>query len=103
MTNYFIPTEGGIRVREGSLRDAYQTAAMILYGLHARYGNNIHRGVTEYSMGDGLPIYNTATGKAVSHWVRFANGKDPSKGWEKVSYSPDYGVSVDGPYRFRTR
>lgn len=90
---YWIPVGGNERIFCSNLKDAYADAAKTLLGLYRRTNGNIHRVIKGYHDSDGIPIYNSANGKACNHWVRFANGSNPKDGFEEVTYDKRFGVS----------
>lgn len=92
---YWIPVENG-RVYCDNLKDAYADAAKTLLGLYRRTNGNIHRVIKGYHNSDGIPIYNSANGKACNHWVRFANGSDPKDGYEECYYDKRVGMVTKG-------
>lgn len=91
---YWIPVGNGHRVFESNLKDAYLTAAKVLIGKYRSTKGQIHKEIPEYSGSYGIPIYDSATGKGTSHWVRFDNGSNPKDGYEECSYSKNTGMNT---------
>lgn len=91
---YWIPIGKGNRVFESNLKDAYLTAAKTLLGLYRYTNGNIHREIAGYNDSTGLPIYNSSTGKAANHWVRFDNGSNPKDGYVECAYNSNTGLST---------
>ena len=92
---YWIPVENG-RVYCDNLKDAYRDAAAILLGLYRKTNGNIHLIIKEYTSSYGIPIYNSANGKACNHWVRFDNGSNPKNGYEECYYDKRVGMVTKG-------
>ena len=95
---YWIPTgdrnrDYEFRISCETIKDAYRDGAKPLLGLYRRTNGNIHKLIDGYNGSTGLPIYNSANGKACNHWVRFANGSNPKDGYEEVVYDRRYGIS----------
>lgn len=99
MAGYYVPT-GIDRVYFSKLEDAYRGAAAILLGAYRMTEGRVHNAIPGYTSSDGIPIYNSATGRTATHWVAFYNGSNPKDGYEKVTYSKTYGVARKGPYKF---
>ena len=96
MAGYWIPVNDTERVYTNTLRDAYRDAAAVLIGLYKRAGRDehkIHRLNKWYNSSDGLPIFDTRTGKSTNHWVRFYESWKPEHGYEEVSYGKAYGIA----------
>lgn len=89
---YWIPVGEGNRVFKRNLSEAFEWAAIVLYGKYQFTNGNIHRSIPEYHPSTGIPIYDTRTGKKASHYVRFDNGSNPKDGYQECTYS-DLGLS----------
>lgn len=100
MAMYYIPLEGGYRVYSRTLNEANKTAAVVLLRVFMSSKGNVHKKLPDYHPSEGLPIYNSRTGKTATHWVKLHNGKDIKGGYDTVSYSKNYGISAKGPYKF---
>lgn len=98
MCGYWVPVPSGGRIYNNSIKDAYKSAAVILLGLYRnsqqtrKSMHELCKDYSDYSLHNGLPIYDTRTGKACNHWVRFYNPSKPLDGYEEVSYGYAYGV-----------
>lgn len=94
---YWIPIGKGNRVFKSNLKDAYLTAAKTLLELYRHTNGNITWEVAGYTDSFGLPIYNSSTGKAANHWIRFHNGSDPKNGYDECTYNSRIGmISKEG-------
>ena len=96
MAYYVATPDPKERVREGTLKDAYRTAAAILLGQYRVTNGNVHKTIAGYTGSIGIPIYDSATGKACNHWVRFSNGSNPKDGYDEVVYDKRFGVATHG-------
>lgn len=99
MAGYWLATEGG-RMYCPTLKEAWHDSAAILLGYYRRTNGNIHTVWNDYTSYNGLPIYNSKTGKGATHWVKFHNGMNPKDGYDLVTYDKRFGVSHNGPYKF---
>lgn len=89
---YWVQVDGG-RIFCSTLKDAYRDAAKTLLGAYRISGGAIHTIIPGYTSSKGVPIYDSAKGKACNHWVRFSNGSNPKDGYEEVSYGKSYGIA----------
>lgn len=79
------------RVYCATLKDAFNDASKTLLGVYRILGLRALK--LKNSLDYGVPIYNTKTGQAYNHWVRFSNGSNPNDGFEEVTYDKRFGVS----------
>ena len=89
---YWIPVSKKERRYDGSLKDAYTDAAKSLLAFYRMAGEDATKLIMKGSHEFGVPIYDTATGQAYSHYVVFADYKNPKRGYEEVSYSKRNGA-----------
>ena len=92
MCGYWVQVPGD-RVFCSTLKDAYSLAAKVLLGAYRFDKNTMHKRIPGYTGSVGVPIYDSARGKACNHWVRFSNGSNPKDGYEEVSYGKSYGIA----------
>lgn len=94
---YYVATgDPKCRFRAETLKKAYEHAAAILLGTYRATNGNVHKVIAGYTGSIGIPIYDSATGKACNHWVRFFNGSNPKDGYEEVVYDKRFGVAIHG-------
>lgn len=89
---YWIDVGDGYRVYESTIKDAYLTASKVLLDAYRKTNGQPQKMIKGYTSSYGVPIYNSARGKAYSHWVRFNNGSNPKNGYDACFYNKNVGA-----------